>query len=550
MTFSAFDEQGRTVAGRVLVIGIDGGTWDVINPLLTGGRLPNLARLVQEGVSGPLESVLPGLTPPAWTTAFTGVGPGKHGIFDFVAFPPGAVRPQPVTARDRLAPAIWEILGYHRRKSVVFNVPLTFPADFIPGFMVTGTGTPGWTEGCTSPSSLATRLKKQYPGFTFGTPITNLSNARFEAYIRDLYDITEIQEQAALLLAEEADPDLMVFVYDDVDRLMHFLWSYMDPKHPRHVPGVPVLGEAIPRYYERIDEGIGRFLARFGSPVDICILSDHGFGPLHSDVFLNRILAEWGFLSPLPIAGEILRKPLYKRVARGVLTQSLRTWFREHVKESPLGNPLGFIDWSKTRAFYPSLSGRGLMINLRGRQPMGIVEPGGEYEEVRSEIAERILSLKDPQSGEPVAKGIYRREELYQGDGLERAPDLVIEENGLFAYQPEWSDVLFAPSRSPQGVEESGGHRREGILILSGPSFRRQATLHHAKIQDVTPTLLSVLKCPIGQEMDGRVLDEALREPQQGRLLDYSAVRTVRGGRLGEEDEAAIEKRLKGLGYM
>ena len=538
------------MAGKVLVIGIDGGTWDIINPLLAGGRLPNLTRLVKEGVSGPLESAPPSLTPPAWTTAFTGVEPGKHGIFDFLALPPGAVRQQPVTARDRLAPAIWEILGNHGLKSVVFNAPLTFPADDIPGFVVTGMGTPGWAEGCTSPSSLATRLKTQYPGFTFGTPITNLSNARFEAYIKELYELTAIQEQAALSLAQEASPELMVFVYDDVDRLMHFLWSYMDPGHPRHAPSAPVLAEAITRYYERIDEGIGRLLAGFGAPVDVCVLSDHGFGPLHSDVFMNRALAEWGFLSPLPIAGEILKKPLYKRVARGVLSQSLRTWFRRHVKESPLGNPLGFIDWSKTRAFYPSLSGRGLMINLRGRQPMGIVEPGSEYEDVRSQA----------NTAHPIDEGPAERRARGQG-GLPARGSLPGRWAGAGARPRHRGErALRVPARverrplRPIAVSaRSGGVRGppEGWdPTSSGPSFRRQATLDHARIQDVAPTLLSVLQCPVGRDMDGRVLNEVLVEPKLSPPQDYSAVRTVRGERLGQEDEAAIEKRLKGLGYL
>jgi predicted AlkP superfamily phosphohydrolase/phosphomutase len=305
---------------------------------------------------------------------------------------------------------------------------------------------------------------------------------------------------------------------------------------------------AVLRYYQRVEEGIGRFLAAAGDGADLCVLSDHGFGPLHTDVFLNRALADWGLLKPLSLASELVHKPLWKRAAKKVVPDAARTWLRLHVKASPLGNPLGFVDWQNTRAFYASVSGRSVYVNLKGRQPHGTVEPGAEYEDLRTEIIERILSLRDPETGDPVAKAVFRREEVYSGPHLNAAPDLLIQEDGRYAYRVDWSETLFAPA-SQYGIPKTGSHRPDGILALSGPSFR-SARLDGARLEDITPTLLATLGLPSGQEMDGRILAEAFTSPPSMDTAPYAQLRGGHLDGLSDEDEAAVADRLKGLGYM
>jgi predicted AlkP superfamily phosphohydrolase/phosphomutase len=329
---------------------------------------------------------------------------------------------------------------------------------------------------------------------------------------------------------------------------MHFFWRYMDPTHPRHEEAPPEIAEAILNYHRRIEEGIARLReAMGGDEADLCVLSDHGFGPLHKDVFMNRLLSDWGYLAPHPAAREIIRKPLWKRTLKKVVPQEVRTWVRTNVRPSPLGNPLGFIDWAGTSAFYASVSGRSIFINLRGRQPNGIVDQR-DYDRIRGNLAGRILDLKDPETGQHVAKAVHLREEVYRGPCVERAPDLLIEEDGRYAYRVDWGEAGFAPA-SQYGVDKSGSHRPDGILLLHGPAFKETPALK-AKLEDVTPTLLAALKLPVGKDMDGRVLHEALAQPPGVGKADYSSLRGAAAGALKTDEEAQLAQRLKGLGYM
>jgi len=544
-----FDFSGPPPMTRpLLVIGLDGATWDLIGPWAEAGELPFFRRLLQEGARGPLRSVTPNLTPPGWTTAFTGVNPGKHGIFDFFTLDAGAEALRVVSSADRRAPALWEILSAAERRVGVFNVPCTYPADTVSGFFVTGMGTPALEGPWTHPAAEGEAIRRDFPAFRAGADPKPIAEGRLEAYLDDLYALTEIQERLFLDRARRYGCDVGIFVYDDVDRVMHFFWRFMDENHPRHEKAPERLRNAIRSYYRRLDEGMERMWEAWGTGADLCVLSDHGFGPLHTDVFLNRIFADRGFLAPLPLAAELIRKPLWKRAARVLVPQGLRTWFRRNVKASPLGNPLGWIDWERTRAFYASVSGRSVYLNVKGRQPRGTVEPGAEYEAVRAQLRELLLSLKDPSTGERIARDVHFREEVYRGPFVEQAPDLVIQEDGRYAYRVDWSERAFAPA-SQYGVDKSGSHRRDGILLLHGPSFKG-ATLEGAALEDVTPTLLAAAGLPAGEEMDGRVLEEALRVPPPAGRASYAALRGGKGSSLDAGEEAELAERLKGLGYM
>lgn len=533
---------------RLLIVGLDGATWDLIGPWADSGQLPLFKKWRETGAWGPLRSVTPNLTPPGWTTAFTGVNPGKHGIFDFFALDPGSEAPRVVSSADRTYPAIWEILAYFGIPAGAFNVPCTYPADRTDCFMVTGMGTPGFTGAWAEPPSAREMIRREFPEYRFGADYHLLESGDYEGYLDHLAELTGEQERAALKLAGEYGAEVLLFVYDDLDRVMHFYWHFMDAGHPRHGDSGERLRSAVLRYYQRVEEGIGRLLEAAGESADLCVLSDHGFGPLHTDVFLNRALADWGLLQPLSLAQELVRKPLWKRAAKKVVPGAARTWLRRHVKASPLGNPLGFVNWEATRAFYASVSGRSVYINLKGRQPRGTVEPGAEYEDLRTELIERLSGLRDPETGDPVARAVLRREEVYDGPHLASAPDLLIQEDGRYAYRVDWSETLFAPA-SQYGIPKTGSHRPDGVLALAGPSFR-EARLEGARLEDVTPTLLAALGLPKGEEMDGRVLAEAFAAQPTADSAPFARLRGSHVEALSGEDEAAVADRLKGLGYM
>jgi predicted AlkP superfamily phosphohydrolase/phosphomutase len=213
----------------------------------------------------------------------------------------------------------------------------------------------------------------------------------------------------------------------------------------------------------------------------------------------------------------------------------------------------GRIDWSRTRAYCPSAPGSGLWINLRGREPEGIVEPGAEYERVVAELRERLLAFRDPSSGEPVVAAVHRREEIYHGPHSTEGPDLLIETARTVCMVEGLGRCSLMPAgRGPE--ERTGNHARDGILLLHGPDVRPGVTLPVTAIEDVAPTVLYLLGLPIDAEMDGRVLTDALRperlaaEPVAVSDVPYELPES--GFRYSADDEKRIQDMLEGLGYV
>jgi hypothetical protein len=217
------------------------------------------------------------------------------------------------------------------------------------------------------------------------------------------------------------------------------------------------------------------------------------------------------------------------------------------------GKVAGRIDWSRTRAYCPSAPGSGLWINLRGREPEGIVEPGAEYERVVAELCERLLAFRDPRSGERVVEAVHRREDIYHGPHATAGPDLLIETARTVCMVEGLGQRSLMPAgRGPE--ERTGNHARDGILVLHGPDVRRGETLPLAAIEDVAPTVLYLLGLPIDADMDGRVLTEALAPDRVAAepvvVADTPYASPESGFRYSEDDEKRIQDMLEGLGYV
>jgi predicted AlkP superfamily phosphohydrolase/phosphomutase len=250
-------------------------------------------------------------------------------------------------------------------------------------------------------------------------------------------------------------------------------------------------------------------------------MSDHGFGPAHKYVHINRLLADMGLLAfQQDAGGGLLRRTgvsmssLYRLLRRldpwnlrGRLSNRLRQFLRRQVDRA-VAAP---IDWTRTRAYAGRSTGESVYINLRGRDPRGIVESGAQYEGLRDKIIEALLELRDPETGGPVVAQAWRKEELYQGPQLPWLPDILfqVSPNPYLPTDRLSVDALFEEIAPSVG---GGRHRPEGILIAVGSPFRREASIHGATICDITPTVLYLLGLPIPEDMDGCVL-EGLFEP-------------------------------------
>jgi predicted AlkP superfamily phosphohydrolase/phosphomutase len=541
---------------RVLVIGIDGATFDLVRPWTEQGELPNLARLMAEGVHGPLESTLPPVTSPAWPTFATGKNPGKHGVFDFIR--PLGGRFELVNASSLRAPTLWEILSRAGCTVGTMNVPVTYPPKPVNGFLIGGMLSP-MAGPFTYPADLLDRYKDQLKPYRIA-PNIQYKEGNEDAFTADLLDLVDRRGRYALRLMEDYPHDFLMFHFQATDVLQHALWKVVDPSHPRHDPEYAArVAPAFKRVYARIDDTIGQMLDRLGDETTVIVMSDHGFGSLHYTVNVNLFLLDQGLLKLKRGAWTRLKTGLF----RAGLTPASMWHLIEHAglqnyvwqvskstRNKVVSKFLSFddVDWSRTVAYSIGHVGQ-VYINLRGREPRGIVEPGAEYEAVRRDVIDKLGDLRHPETGEPLVDEIIPGDEVVHGPYASRSADLHLVLDGYQAI----AFPLFAADRrivTRQIRGDSGCHRRHGVLIARGHGIRAGEKITDARIMDLSPTILHLMGRPVPSDMDGQVLESALT---LDRAVEYESVEKTRAEAeegLSAEESAEVEERLRSLGYL
>ncbi len=552
---------------RLLVIGLDAATFDLIRPWAQDGRLPNLARLLAEGVSGGLASV-PNLNSiPSWTTFMTGMNPGKHGLYWFYERRPDSYAFRFMNGADIHVPRFWDYASAAGLRVAAINVPMTYPAQPVNGVWIAGMDAPDEASPhFTYPPELYRELTARVGPYEIDSNIMGYARTgRWDQAIRSTAQVVDRRTAAACYLLGRETWDVFVVVFTALDRVQHTFWRAMDPSYPGFDPAEHArYGDTIARFYEQLDTAIGRLQAVGGPEMTTVILSDHGMGAnQRGNLFLQPWLERLGYLKPAASLGrQLLREAAH--VADGLVSKRVR---RRIIRALP-GGRAGIVqqigqpacDWSRTRAYVDYIQ-PSIWINLQGREPQGIVAPGAEYEDLRDELIERLAACRDVRTGKPVVNAVYRREEVYHGPELHRAPDLMIDWNyevivsGYRFLLPDGQEAVI--DRGADVVERrnvSGEHRPEGILLLAGPGVQRGATIRGAQMADVAPTLLYLLGLPVPEAMDGRVLTAAL-DPA---LLAAQPVRYARpedAPAAGEhtftaEEEEQVLRRLRDLGYI
>jgi predicted AlkP superfamily phosphohydrolase/phosphomutase len=524
---------------RLVVLGWDSATFDVIDPLLSEGRLPALSHLAERGFRAPLRSTWPPMTDCAWTSAFTGQNPGAHGIFGSWYRAPGDYSCRYFSSRDRRSPALWELVGV---RFLVFNVPMAFPPTEIEGVMVSGYGAPPGSRFC-APGAIQDELGSQWP---LDDLLDRAPHKSLEAFLDDLVRGLEAQAEAVIWLQHQSGADCVVVVWPQVDRAQHFFWRFRGTDHP--------LSDAVERVYEATDRATGRLVGEFDN-ADFMVVSDHGAGPLRADVNVGGWLAENGHATYGDRRGSRLldlawrMPPSLRRLGRRLWPGAARDAFA-----ATLAGQLGAFDWSGTQAFV-GFHG-DLWLNLEGREPAGCV---GEAEagSLLDEIADGLLGINDPQTGEPVLAAAHRREELYSGPAMGLAPELMLDTwSAGYRVAPgrEASDDTVVRPAPLAGVEEawSADHRPLGVFVAAGPHIAAGAG-EELSLYDVCPTALALLEAPIPGGLDGRAATEAIEVEFLGAhppRIGASVSERETGGEYSEDEAAAVASHLKDLGYI
>ncbi|MDY7076295.1 MAG: alkaline phosphatase family protein [Chloroflexota bacterium] len=547
-------------AQKVLVVGLDGATFDIIKPLIALGRLPNLGMLIDEGSHGPLRSTLPPITPTAWTSYATGKNPGQHGLFDFQHIRPETYDFVPVPANQHGQKSLWRILGEHDKKVVVIDVPFTYPPEEVNGYMITGYGTPV-TEDCvfTYPPDLRSELVTQCGSCDVASPgvETNLHPSFFHRWDEILASRDKITDY----LMGKVPWDFFMIVYGVTDNMQHTLWHFVEPLHPAyHSPEGARYREKLFSYYEKVDTLLGKLLVRAGDECHVLIMSDHGFGSTRTGQYLNKLLMDEGLLRYqgsrfLPGFGDRLMKkvldvyhtmPIFSRLMKR-LGGKQKVGLRKVLESSAILPTPDNTAWEETRAF-PGGYGLQVYINLKGRYPQGTVNPGQEYEDLLQNLRQRLLALSDPVSGERIIHQVYDAREIYKGPAAAQAPDLIIEYTNF--YRP--GNTHAPPETINPGLE--GNHAMDGIFIAKGPHILRKK-VENTNITDLAPTILYLMGIPVPDDMDGQVLTDVISETHlKARPIAYAVATgkedSVSGYDYTEEEMESIRDRLRSLGYI
>ncbi len=274
---------GSQPAQKVVVLGVDGLTFDLLIPWAKEGKLPHFQKLLEEGSSTQLISSVPPSSPPAWTSAITGVNPGKHGIFGFVKegrLIDGKLNLDFYTSRDRQADPLWVILTEQGRRSVVVNVPCSSPPDQMRGVMISGFPHTSPTN-FTSPPEYRFKIPR-YRKDIYGQLVSVDGE---QAFLDDMNDIMDRRAEVIMDLFTEESWDLFFVVFTITDRVQHYFWKFMDPRHPNwDARNAELFGDAILETYQRVDEFLGKLRGRLDEQTTLMVMSDHGFGPVYQMV--------------------------------------------------------------------------------------------------------------------------------------------------------------------------------------------------------------------------------------------------------------------------
>lgn len=543
--------------GRVVILGLDGATFAVIDPLIEKGLLPNLARLRREGVRGELRTTIPPVTPCAWSTFATGKNPGKHRIFDFIYREPGAYRLVPVDARRRRGPTLWRLADEAGLRTCVFNVPLTYPPEALRrGVMVTGLLTPSTRTTYTHPPELAAELDRVTGGYRVGAEQAyspGLEGPFLKGLLRDL----DRRAAAARHLWRQRPWDLFIAVFNESDTVQHGLWHAWDPRHPRHrEPLARRFGDAFARVYRRLDEEVGWYLRQLGPEDTLIVMSDHGAGPLRAFFFVNNWLLEQGLLRLRRSLGTRFKGWLFEfgftpNAAYNALLRLGGGGLKHRVRFG-VGQPwlsrlfLSFadVDWSRTRAYSFGNMGQ-VWANLRGREPEGTVEPGPDHDRLLEELRRRLQQLPAPAGDGPALEQVWRREELYSGPFVGEAPDLLFMPRDM--QYVAFGDYEFASRHLFEGSTGiSASHRMEGVLLGWGAGLGSGREVAGACIEDIAPTVLHLLGLAVPADMDGRSLAEGKPKVVRAQEAAPEESRTA----YSEEEKEALKQRLRQLGYL
>jgi len=448
-----------TQGPRVAVIGLDCGTPQLLFRDLAD-EIPNIRKLMESGMHGELASITPPITVPAWACAMTGKTPGQLGIYGFRNRKDHTYDGLSIATSDSVKePTVWDLLGRRGLKSLLIGVPPSYPPKPVEGWRISCFLTPPSNKGYTFPAELQTEVEEELGGpgqYVFDIP--NFREQGMEFVLDQVFKMTERRFQVARRLVKNKPWDYFMMVEMGPDRLHHVFWQYYDPRHPLYVPGNP-FETAFQNYYRFLDDEVGKLLDALPADAVTILMSDHGARPMMGGLCFNDWLMQEGYLAMTePLSGPT---PIAK---------------------AP-------IDWSRTIAWGDGGYYGRLFLNVKGREPAGVIDPS-KYEEVRDELIAKLEAQPGP-DGERLGTRVLKPQEVYpEVRGV--APDLIVYFGDL-----EWRSVGSVGNASIYTYENDTGpdganHDRTGVFALTNLPGQQTGWVAGLNLVDVGPSILSL----------------------------------------------------------
>jgi len=528
------------MANRMLVIGLDGATFDVINPLMEQGWMPNVKKLIQEGASGRLQSTMPPVTGPAWLAMATGLTPGKTGIYDFIKRKgEDGYKFTFINSSEYKGRAIWDFLSSSGKRVGIVNYPNLYPTYKVNGFIVSGgIGSPKLSN-FTYPGELETEIE-HFLGYNREVNLKDTKYENLDLFIEDLNDIFRRRVECTKYLVQKKEWDFLWAVFSETDWIQHMMWKFIETKK---------YGEEFKKFWGRVDTAIGELKNIAGDEVNLIIVSDHGFGPCYNQSFrLNAWLKSEGYFKPKRQASRIfwsgkkLRRGL-KRIAEFLqITRrfpALVDWGKRAT--TSLAILINAVDLENSVAFDPGHIGSfgGIYINDY------LITDSNMRQRIRDDIKQKLYKFGKEKG---LDMEIYTPEELY-GNKPKSSLDLIIRVNeGGYTVEKWGFDEKFLDKLPARISFLNGTHRMDGVFIGSGPDFIR-SEVKNARLWDIPSTVLYCFNEAIPSSMEGRVLMEAMKTKEHPK---YKKEKTEISEEkyLTREEEKEISKQLSDLGYF
>ncbi len=467
-------------ASKVVVIGLDCAEPSLVFDRFAD-RLPNLTRLRERGVWGKLRSCDPPITVPAWMSMMSSKDPGTLGYYGFRNRADRSY--EKMTTATSLAvkePLLWDRLGQAGKRVILLGVPQTYPPRPVNGLMVTDFLTPSIASNYTHPPGLKDEIAALADVHPYEFDISDFRTPD-KGKIRDsLVRMTDKRFALARHLITTKPWDFFMMVEMGTDRVHHAFWQHMDPAHHRYVPG-NAFETVIPDYFAHVDARIGELLAVVPDDAHVVVVSDHGAQCMDGGIALNEWLYQQGYL--------VLHEP----PAAPSRLEALK------------------VDWARTTAWGSGGYYGRLFLNVKGREPQGLIEPG-DYEATRDKLINELEALGDP-DGRPIGTRVLKPESLYRAVRGQAPPDLFVYFGNL-----RWRSVGTVGTGQVHTFENDTGpddanHAQDGLIVLAGPGIPAEGPVPGLEIRDLAPTVLRLFGLDVPADLQGRAIAAVVGEP-------------------------------------